>query len=89
MTVDAGRRRAEGLGAEDLGAEDRGAGGFGAQSLETLTATDGHPFLVLSGERLDLRGDAEHVPLYEPLGTARGRWVRAAELLPGDTVATR
>jgi predicted GIY-YIG superfamily endonuclease len=29
------------------------------------------------------------VPLYEPLGTARGRWVRAAELLPGDTVATR
>jgi hypothetical protein len=29
------------------------------------------------------------VPLYEPLGTPRGRWVRAAELLPGDTVATR
>jgi hypothetical protein len=26
--------------------------------LETFTATDGHPFLVLSGERLDLRGDA-------------------------------
>jgi hypothetical protein len=89
VTVDAGRRRAEGLGAEDLGAEDRGAGGFGAQSLETFTATDGHPFLVLSGEGLDLRGDAEHVPLYEPLGTPRGRWVRAAELLPGDLVATR
>ena len=29
------------------------------------------------------------MPLYEPLGTPRGRWVRAAELLPGDTVATR
>ena len=29
------------------------------------------------------------MPLYEPLGTAHGRWVRAAELLPGDTVATR
>ena len=54
-----------------------------------FTATDGHPFWVVSGERLDLRGDAEHVPLYEPLGTPRGRWVRAAELLPGDTVATR
>ena len=48
MTVDAGRRGAEGLGAEDRG----------AQSLETFTATDGHPFLVLSGKRLDLRGDA-------------------------------
>jgi hypothetical protein len=57
--------------------------------LETFTATDGHPFLVVSGERLDLRGDAEHVPLYEPIGTAHGRWVRAAELVPGDTVATR
>ena len=70
-------------------AGNRGAEGFAAHGLETFTATDGHPFLVLSGERLDLRGDAEHVPLYEPLGTARGRWVRAAELLPGDTVATR
>jgi hypothetical protein len=48
VTVDAGRRGAEGLGAEDRG----------AQSLETFTATDGHPFLVLSGKRLDLRGDA-------------------------------
>ena len=74
MTVDAGKRGAKGLGAD---------------GLETFTATDGHPFLVVSGERLDLRGDAEHVPLYEPLGTARGRWVRAAELLPGDLVATR
>jgi hypothetical protein len=70
-------------------AGNRGSEGFAAHGLETFTATDGHPFLVLSGERLDLRGDAEHVPLYEPLGTARGRWVRAAELLPGDTVATR
>jgi len=74
VTVDAGKRGAE---------------GFGPHGLETFTATDGHPFLVLSGARLDLRGDAEHVPLYEPLGTPRGRWVRAAELLPGDTVATR
>jgi hypothetical protein len=70
-------------------AGNRGSEGFAAHGLETFTATDGHPFLVLSGERLDLRGDAEHVPLYEPLGTPRGRWVRAAELLPGDTVATR
>jgi predicted GIY-YIG superfamily endonuclease len=84
VTVDAGNRGAEGFGAEGFGAE-----GFGADGLETFTATDGHPFLVLSGARLDLRGDAEHVPLYEPLGTPRGRWVRAAELLPGDTVATR
>ncbi len=61
----------------------------GGGDLETFTATDGHPFLVVSGERLDLRGDAEHVPLYEPIGTAHGRWVRAAELVPGDTVATR
>jgi hypothetical protein len=43
VTVDAGRRGAEGLA---------------AHGLETFTATDGHPFLVLSGERLDLRGDA-------------------------------
>ena len=56
VTVDAGRR----------GAEDRGAGGFGAQSLETFTATDGHPFLVLSGEGLDLRGD-------DPLNNAHFR----------------
>ncbi len=48
VTVDAGKR-----GAEDFGAE-----GFGPHGLETFTATDGHPFLVLSGARLDLRGDA-------------------------------
>jgi hypothetical protein len=53
VTVDAGRRGAEVLGAKDLGAEDRGA-----LSLETFTATDGHPFLVLSGKGLDLRSDA-------------------------------
>ena len=43
MTVDAGRRGAEGLA---------------AHGLETFTATDGHPFLVLSGKGLDLRSDA-------------------------------
>jgi hypothetical protein len=34
------------------------AEGLAAHGLETFTATDGHPFLVLSGEELDLRGDA-------------------------------
>jgi hypothetical protein len=78
-----------GIAAEPCSEVTLDPGDKGGGDLETFTATDGHPFLVVSGESLDLRGDAEHVPLYEPLGTAHGRWVRAAELVPGDTVATR
>jgi hypothetical protein len=56
---------------------------------DTLTATETHPFFVLSGANLDDRPPATDLPLDEQTPTGEGRWVDARYLQVGDTVLLR
>jgi hypothetical protein len=51
---------------------------------ETLRATPDHPFWVVSGEELESRPRADHLPWVEEGSTLAGRWVFAGHLRAGD-----
>src|SRR6266542_3179039 len=51
---------------------------------ETIKATGGHPFWVISGEDLDKRPVPEHCPAEVPNAALPGRWVNAIDLRLGD-----
>jgi hypothetical protein len=59
------------------------------RSGETIEATGGHPFWVISGEDLDKRPVPEHCPAEVPNATIPGRWVNAIDLRVGDGLFTR
>jgi hypothetical protein len=56
---------------------------------ETIEATGGHPFWVISGEDLDRRPVPEHCPAEVPNAAIPGRWVNAIDLRVGDILFTR
>jgi hypothetical protein len=56
---------------------------------ETIEATGGHPFWVISGEDLDKRPVPEHCPAEVPNAAIPGRWVNAIDLRVGDILFTR
>lgn len=59
---------------------------------ETIDATANHPFWVVSGKDIEGRPAAHDVPEAErqtAAGHARGRWVEAGHLRPGDLLILR
>jgi hypothetical protein len=56
---------------------------------ETIEATGGHPFWVISGEDLDKRPIPAHCPAEVPNAAISGRWVNAIDLRVGDILFTR
>ncbi len=56
---------------------------------ETIEATGGHPFWVISGEELDKRLVPEHCPAEVPNAAIPARWVNAIDLRIGDVLFTR
>ncbi len=56
---------------------------------ETIEATGGHPFWVISGGDLDKRPIPQHCPAEEPNAAIPGRWVNAIDLRVGDILFTR
>src|SRR5207244_9519749 len=63
--------------------------GSSASGGETIEATGGHPFWVISGEDLDKRPVPEHCPAEVPNAAIPGRWVNAVDLRVGDVLFTR
>jgi hypothetical protein len=51
---------------------------------EAIISTYHHPYWVISGEDLDRRPRADHVPDVPENATTPGRWVDAGDLRPGD-----
>src|SRR6266545_3256103 len=56
---------------------------------ETIEATAGHPFWVVSGEELDKRPVPEDCPAEVPNAAIFGRWLNAVDLRVGDILFTR
>jgi hypothetical protein len=59
---------------------------------ERIEATGNHPFWVVSGDGLDSRPAAQHVPAAEQQlawMSGKGRWVDARHLQPGDVLLIR
>ena len=56
---------------------------------EQVTATDGHPFWVISGEALEERPAVEEFEEEEEECEIPGRWVQAGDLRVGDVLETR